>query len=55
MNPDLPLHDVLLSSADLEERRLLFAELREAGYPVVPLAFVWMARISCKLNGPDVG
>jgi DNA-binding response OmpR family regulator len=32
-----PLHDVLLSSADLKERRLLFAELLEAGYEVMPV------------------
>lgn len=34
---DFPDRDVLLASADLEERRLLFAELKEAGYDVSPL------------------
>jgi DNA-binding NtrC family response regulator len=37
VSPDVPLHDVLLASADLEERRLLYAELREAGYEVMPV------------------
>ena len=32
-----PLHDVLLVAADLDERRLLLAELRELGYEVLPL------------------
>ncbi|MGA2254636.1 MAG: hypothetical protein ABSG53_08250 [Thermoguttaceae bacterium] len=33
---DLPRYDLLLVAADLEERRLLFAELQEAGYGVLP-------------------
>lgn len=37
VSPDVPPHDVLLASADLEERRLLYAELREAGYEVMPV------------------
>jgi DNA-binding NtrC family response regulator len=35
VSADAALHDVLLASADLEERRLLYAELREAGYEVM--------------------
>jgi flagellar biosynthesis protein FlhG len=31
------MNDLLLIAADDEERRLLFAELREAGYPVLPV------------------
>ncbi len=33
-----PRYDLLLIAADLEERRLLFAELLEAGYTVLPLS-----------------
>ena len=32
-----PVNDLLLIAADVEERRLLFAELLEAGYDVLPL------------------
>jgi DNA-binding NtrC family response regulator len=31
------MNDILLIAADDEERRLLFAELREAGYAVLPV------------------
>lgn len=33
-----PRYDLLLVAADLAERRLLFAELLEAGYEVLPVA-----------------
>jgi DNA-binding NtrC family response regulator len=37
MSQGSPLSEVLLSSADLEERRLLYAEIREAGYQIMPV------------------
>ena len=38
MTGDLATRDVLLLAADLSERRLLFGELQETGYQVLPVA-----------------